>query len=126
MPTATVWSSAKSGEKIRIYLEQRTATTAIIQLATWGASQNPNIDHPRSLIAYDLYHVRAVSPSEITCKADGPGPFDPSVDCRLAAAADGGVVAITVPLLIDAQYAVGEEDFEELVLFLKVARFPRA
>ncbi|MCG5236196.1 hypothetical protein [Xanthobacter oligotrophicus] len=126
MPTATVWSSGRSGEKIRIYLEKKTQTTAFIQMATWGVGQNPSLDRPKSLIAYDLYNIRAVSDSEISCTADGPGPFDPPVDCRLVATAGGGVIAITVPRIIDAQYAVGEDDFEELVVFLKQSKFPKS
>lgn len=126
MPTATVWSSGPSGERIQIYLEKREATTALIRLATWGRGQNPSVDHPKSLIAYDLYNIRAVSAYEITCKADGPGFLDPTVDCRLIAAAGGGTVAITVPFIINAQYPVGTDDFREIAVFLQEARFPRA
>ncbi|MFG1374584.1 hypothetical protein V5F32_20600 [Xanthobacter oligotrophicus] len=126
MPTATVWSSGRSGEKIRIYLEKKGPTTAIIQLATWGTSQNPNVDYPRSLMACDLYNIKAVSALEISCKADAIGPFDPNVDCSLAATKDGGVITITMPFITDAKYAVGDDDFEELVIFLKAAQFPKA
>ncbi|MFG1375838.1 hypothetical protein [Xanthobacter autotrophicus] len=126
MPTATVWSSGQAGEKIQIYLEKKGPETAVIRLATWRTGQNPNVDHPRSLLAYDLYNIKAVSAFAISCKADGPGFFDPTVDCSLVATREGGVVAITVPYITEAQYAVGDDDFQELVSFLKAAKFPRA
>ncbi|MDI4658893.1 hypothetical protein [Xanthobacter autotrophicus] len=126
MPTATVWSSGRAGEKIQIYLEKTGPAAAVIRLATWGNGQNPALDRPKSLLAYDLYDVTAVSAYAISCKADAPGPFDPSVDCSLVATRGGGVVAITVPFITKAQYPVGGDDFEELVVFLKAAKFPRA
>ena len=125
MPTATVWSRGQSGETIQIYLEKKGAANAFIRLATWRSGQNPAIDRPKSLIAYDLYNIRAISAYEISCTADGPGPFDPPVDCRLVATEGGGVVAITVPYILNAQYPVGGDDFREIVVFLKEAQFPR-
>ncbi|MDI4666875.1 hypothetical protein K9U40_21500 [Xanthobacter autotrophicus] len=89
MPMATIWSRGGEGETIQIYLEKTGSDQALIRIAAWARDRNPSVQPPQRLHAYTLYAIRAAD-GAMVCKADLPGPFDPTVGCRFEAVGEGG------------------------------------
>src|ERR1044072_958269 len=85
-PTVKVHSKNAAGEQFEITLEKTSADKGLIRVKSWNSDQDPATDAPAKDDTVQLYEIRSLSKTVISCKGDVFGP-DPVLQCSLLAAA---------------------------------------
>jgi hypothetical protein len=132
-PTVTVHSKNDAGEQFEITLDKTSSDKGRIRVKSWNSDQDPATDVPAKDDTVELYEIRALSKTAISCKGDVFGP-DPVLKCRLLAGAPPSDASVQVEITgsifgsFDGikTYPVTAADLAKLTQFLKDAAFPAA
>ena len=132
-PTVKVHSKNAAGEQFEITLEKTSADKGLIRVKSWNSDQDPATDAPAKDDTVQLYEIRSLSKTAISCKGDVFGP-DPVLKCTLLAGAPPSDASVQVEITgsifgsFDGTktYPVSAGDLAKLTQFLKDAAFPAA
>jgi hypothetical protein len=127
----TIHAKNSGGDQFEITLQKTAVDQGVIRLRSWRAGENPAADLPAKDQSVNVYNIRSLSFTEITCRSHVFIGLDPVFACG-PVHATAPVVQLTVtgtPLgHFDGTTScpVTGDDFTKLKKFLFEAAFPSA